>query len=84
MTEVAVAAEDVNMSEATAVVAEAPKVRSEGDVDMAMGDGDDHEKLLKAAKQSELKISRSASSSDANLVFFCKSRILLCRFEPSI
>ena len=68
MTEVA-ATEDVRMSEVLAV-AEVSKVASEGDVAMGDGerDGDDHEKMVKAATQSEFVLF-SVSYSDANLVF---------------
>lgn len=59
MTEVVAAAEDVKMSEAPDVVpvSEVSKVASELEGDVAMGDGDsdDHEKMLKASKQSELR-----------------------------
>jgi hypothetical protein len=50
------AMEDVKMNETqdSATVTEVSKVASSGDGDVAMGDGGDHEKMVKAAKQSEL------------------------------
>ena len=71
MTEV-VASEDVKMNEGEGVaepVAGVSKVGSGGDGDVAMGDGDDHEKMVKAAKQSELLLSLS--------FIFCNSKMYL-------
>ena len=54
MTEVA-ATEDVKMTEVSASVptAEESSVAKDCDGDVGMGDGDDHEKMMKAARQSE-------------------------------
>jgi hypothetical protein len=47
-----VAVEDVNMGEEAVVVAEGSTTEKAGDTDVNMTDGDDKEKMLKAAKQS--------------------------------
>lgn len=78
MTEVA-ATEDVRMSEVSAV-ADVSKVASEGDVAMMDGDGDDHEKMVKAAKQSEFVLF-PVYSSDTNFVLKLNSTLRIRTFH---
>jgi hypothetical protein len=80
MAEVA-ATEDVKMTSVPA--AEVSSVAKEGGGDVAMGDGDDHEKMMKAARQSEQHRS-FVSSIDSDFLGYHLSRILLCRLQPSI
>lgn len=48
-----VVVEDVKMGEEAAPIAEGSTTEKTGDVDIKMSDGDDKEKMLRAAKQSE-------------------------------
>ena len=76
MTEIT-AMEDVKMSETQdlATITEVSKAASSSDRDVAMGDGGDHEKMVKAAMQSEL--SRLPYIPILNFLFSTKSNSTL-------